>query len=222
MALSSEAIDDFKLIRHMAYQEADFEAARDAWGHFYMRHHHAVTRVAIYQYGHFVPAGAIEDFIEDGFIKAFDRAKSFNCEEHCTVDLQQRKVRAWVIRIIQNIVRDSFEGQLEVLFVEAAELDELSGVTEQSNVVSTVPESERLRLLKSGFVLLSEFEKTILLATMAWWRPDETHQRMPHSAMDELAKQIGKSPENIRKIRSRAMKKLETYINNNLPHENAK
>jgi hypothetical protein len=42
---------------------------------------------------------------------------------------------------------------------------------------------------------------------------------MPNAAMQELSRQIDKSPENIRKIRSRAIDKLEKYVNENLQDE---
>jgi hypothetical protein len=44
---------------------------------------------------------------------------------------------------------------------------------------------------------------------------------MPHAAMEELSKQIGKSPANIRQIRLRSMEKLEKYVNENLRNEKA-
>jgi hypothetical protein len=56
---------------------------------------------------------------------------------------------------------------------------------------------------------------------MFWWQAGQEHQRMPHSAMKELSKQIGKSPANIRQIRLRSLEKLEKYVNENLRNEKA-
>jgi DNA-directed RNA polymerase sigma subunit (sigma70/sigma32) len=44
---------------------------------------------------------------------------------------------------------------------------------------------------------------------------------MPHEAMTQLSKHVGKSPEAIRQIRLRALKKLESYVRDNLRDENA-
>ncbi len=101
------------------------------------------------------------------------------------------------------------------------EIERLGGVTEGDPDGVPPPESERLKLLKSGFALLSDTEQTVLRAPMSWWQPDEQHQRMPHAAMQLLSNQIGKSPESIRQIRSRALKKLEKYVRENLHDENA-
>jgi DNA-directed RNA polymerase sigma subunit (sigma70/sigma32) len=70
-----------------------------------------------------------------------------------------------------------------------------------------------MELLKSGFALLTDSEQTILRATMFWWQANREHQRMPHAAMEQLARQVGKRPENIRQIRARALKKLVNYVN---------
>jgi DNA-directed RNA polymerase sigma subunit (sigma70/sigma32) len=42
---------------------------------------------------------------------------------------------------------------------------------------------------------------------------------MPHAAMEQLAKLVAKSPENIRQIRSRAVKKLKQYVNEAVHNE---
>jgi DNA-directed RNA polymerase sigma subunit (sigma70/sigma32) len=76
-----------------------------------------------------------------------------------------------------------------------------------------VPENKRMELLKSAFALLTDSEQTILRATMFWWQGDREHQRMPHAAMEQLARQVGKRPENVRQIRARAMRKLLKYVN---------
>ena len=99
------------------------------------------------------------------------------------------------------------------------DLERLCGATDNSSSQIQVPESKRMKLLKSGFSLLSETEQTVLRATMFWWQADQKHQRMPHTAMEQLSKQVGKSPANIRQIRLRAVRELEKYVNENLHNE---
>jgi DNA-directed RNA polymerase sigma subunit (sigma70/sigma32) len=116
-------------------------------------------------------------------------------------------------------VIDGFRGQPDVSLVDDDEIERLADPVNGSPDETQVPESERLKLLKSGLLLLSETEQTILRATMSFYQPDKRHQRMPHAAMQELSQQLAESPENIRQIRSRAMKKLEKHINDNLHNE---
>jgi RNA polymerase sigma factor (sigma-70 family) len=212
-------ISDFVLIRLMADQKVDFAGARDAWGHFYIRHHRFLFRICMSDHGYLLGADGVTDIVHEVFLKAFDHATTFDHGEVCEPVVQERKSRGWLSRIAENVVRDRFRGQPEVCFVEEKELDRLETTSSESDVENQVPESKRLNLIKSGFALLSDVEQTILRATMFWWRPGQQHQRMPNAAMLQLSQQTGKSSENIRQIRARAVKKLEKYVNENLDDE---
>jgi RNA polymerase sigma factor (sigma-70 family) len=215
-------ISDFELIRRMADQEIDFAGARKAWGRFYIRHHASLLLVCTYDYGYLIGGEGVGDLVQNAFMRAFDGATTFDHAEACEAVVQMRKVRKWLARIAENLVRDRYRGQPEVRLLDDDEdLEKLGGTTNESSSQIQVPESKRLKLLKSGFALLSEIEQTVLRATMFWWQARQEHQRMPHAAMEELSKQIGKSPANIRQIRLRSMEKLEKYVNENLHNEKA-
>lgn len=219
----SDDIPDFELIRRMADQEADFAGARDAWGRLYVRHHGFLSRVFMSHYGYLLDANVVEDLVQEAFLKAFDGARTFDHAESCETELQQRKCRAWLFRIATNALRDRFRGQRDVSMAQEGEGETLTGSAETNtdDTEERLPKGERLKLLESGLALLSDTEQTILRATMLWWQGDREHQRMPNEAMQQLCRQTGKSPENIRQIRSRALKKLEKHVNESLPHEKA-
>ncbi len=149
-------------------------------------------------------------------MKAFQAADTFDFGEQVEPDIQTKKVRAWLARITENLMRDRFRGLREVTFMEADEIDRLPATSDAEEDASELEECERLKLLKSGMVLLSDVEQTVLRATSFWLRPAEQHQRMPHEAMAELSTNLGKSPDNIRQIRLRALRKLEKHINDHL------
>jgi RNA polymerase sigma factor (sigma-70 family) len=214
-------IPDFELIRRMADQNADFSGARDAWGHFYVRHRCFLSRVCMANHAWLLGEGGVKDIVDDVFMKVFDNADTFDSAEVCEPPVQERKVCAWLACIADNLVRDRFRGQPEICIVDADEMEQLGGTTDENSIEDQIPESERMKLLKSVFALLSDTEQTVLRATMFWWQADQQHQRMPHTAMEQLSKQVDKSPENIRQIRARAMKKLEKYVNENLHYEKA-
>ena len=219
MVLPCDDMTDFELIRRMADQGSNFAAAREAWEQFYLRHHRVLMYISMSDHGYLLGQDDINDVVHDTFLKAFNRAESFDHQESCPADVQERKCRAWLAAIAENIVRDRFRGQLEISIVDETEIERSESPRQDATDEAEIPEPERLKLLKSGFAGLSETEQTVLRATMSWWQPDQQHQRMPNAAMQELSRQIGKSPENIRKIRSRAMDKLEKYVNENLQNE---
>jgi RNA polymerase sigma factor (sigma-70 family) len=222
MVQPCDDIPDFELIRRMADQKADFAGARDAWGHFYLRHNRFLLRVCMSYYGYMLDLNGARDLVHDTFLKAFDGAGTFDHGESCETALQGRKCRGWLFRIAENVVRDRFRGQPEVCLVDEGEVERLGGLADNADEApEQVPESERLKLLESALSLLSDTEQTILRATMFWWQANLKHQRMPNDAMQQLSIQTGKSPENIRQIRLRALKKLEKHVNESLHNEKA-
>jgi RNA polymerase sigma factor (sigma-70 family) len=219
MVLPCDDMTDFELIQRMADQGSNFAAAREAWEQFYLRHHRVLMYISMSDHGYLLGQDDINDVVHDTFLKAFNRAGSFDHQESCPADVQERKCRAWLAAIAENIVRDRFRGQLEISIVDETEIERTESPRQEATDETEIPEPERLKLLRSAFAGLSEIEQTVLRATMSWWQADQQHQRMPNAAMQELSRQIDKSPENIRKIRSRAMDKLEKYVNENLQNE---
>jgi RNA polymerase sigma factor (sigma-70 family) len=219
MVLPCDDMTDFELIQRMADQGSNFAAAREAWEQFYLRHHRVLMYISMSDHGYLLGQDDINDVVHDTFLKAFNRAGSFDHQESCPADVQERKCRAWLAAIAENIVRDRFRGQLEISIVDETEIERTESPRQETTDETEIPEPERLKLLRSGFAGLSEIEQTVLRATMSWWQADQQHQRMPNAAMQELSRQIDRSPENIRKIRSRAMDKLEKYVNENLQNE---
>ncbi len=175
--------------------------------------------MCISDHGYLLGEDDIKDVVHDTFLKAFVRAESFNCQESCEADVQQLKCRAWLAVIAENLIRDRFRGQLEVSFADETEIERVESPKKEAADEAEIPEPERLRFLKLGFAQLSEVEQTVLRATMFFWQGDQEHQRMPNAAMQELSRQIDKSPDNIRKIRSRAIDKLEKYVNESIQDE---
>jgi len=221
MATPCDDIPDFELLRRMADAGANFAEARHAWGCFYVRHYRFLLRVAMSDHRYTIGVEGVRDIVQQTFSKVFEGAKTFNHGEQCDASLQERKCRAWFLQIAENLVRDRFRNQPEISLLDDQEIERLPQTVGPDATDDPVPETKRLQLLRSGLALLSDVEQTILRAAMFYWRPGEQHQRMPHGALLELSAQIGKTPENIRQIRSRAITKLEKYVNENLDNEKA-
>ena len=198
---------DFELLRQMA--DSDAGIAREAWATFYVQHQLFLHRTCLCDHAWSLGVETVKEIVQDTFVKAFKSAPSFDTSETCEPEVQQRKVRAWLSQIAENLIRDRFRGQPEIDLVDEGEIDALSDNEPRHN---DLPESEKLRLLRLGFESLSDVEQTVLRATMFWWRAGERYQRMPNSAVQQLSEQTGKTPENIRQIRIRAMNKLEDFV----------
>lgn len=208
MVLSDENAD-FDLVRKMADQQ-DAAGAKEAWAQLYVRHNRSALRIALCQHAYLLDREGVEEVVQDAFVKAYRSAGTFDVQEQCTPEVQSRKVRAWLLRIVENIVCDRFRGQPVIEVLEDEELANTASTAPDETV--NAPDSERLIATKEAWSTLSDIEQTVLRATLNWWRPGETHQRMPNEAVQQLVRLTGKSSDNLRQIRSRAMKKVEHYL----------
>jgi DNA-directed RNA polymerase sigma subunit (sigma70/sigma32) len=70
----------------------------------------------------------------------------------------------------------------------------------------------RLQLICDGLDQLTDREQDVLRITALYQKAGDAHQRLPNEASAELATRWGTTNENIRAIRSRAMKKLKAFL----------
>jgi DNA-directed RNA polymerase sigma subunit (sigma70/sigma32) len=59
---------------------------------------------------------------------------------------------------------------------------------------------------------LTEREEDVLRTTFHWHDPTKEHQKLPEAVLSNLAKRWKTTPDNIRQIRSRALRKLKDAL----------
>jgi DNA-directed RNA polymerase sigma subunit (sigma70/sigma32) len=60
--------------------------------------------------------------------------------------------------------------------------------------------------------ILNEKEQDVIRTTYLWNAPGKDYQKLPASELAALAQRCATTPDNIRKIRERAMKKLKSAL----------
>ena len=60
--------------------------------------------------------------------------------------------------------------------------------------------------------ILTEREQDVLRTTFHWYDPAREHQKLPEAVLSELAERWNTTPENIRQIRSRALRRLKDAL----------
>jgi RNA polymerase sigma factor (sigma-70 family) len=146
-----------------------------------------------------------EDLVQETFHRAFERAHTFSAEGIDDADHVRRRARAWLGRIAQNLLCDHLRSTREVSaspYLERLSCDEIE---------RPAPPSPELAVVIDGLGELSEREQDVLRVTALYLRAGD-HQRLPNAVSAELAARWGTTSENIRAIRSRAMKKLRSFI----------
>ncbi|HSC89350.1 MAG TPA: sigma-70 family RNA polymerase sigma factor [Polyangiaceae bacterium] len=180
-------------------------AARLAQEQLYARHVrylYAVVQKRCRGFG--LSSDESEDLVHDTFARAFAHAKSYRASLETDAELERRWTRAWLGQIARNLLLDCLEGRQALASPEELEL--LSVPAEELPPESDTP---RLRALRAALGSLSEREQDVLRVSALYQRRGEAHQRLPNDVSEELARRWETTNDNIRAIRSRAMKKLE-------------
>jgi RNA polymerase sigma factor (sigma-70 family) len=199
---------DAELMQRVSRRALDAQAARAAEAELYERH-------ARYLYGVLVArvkrplalsGREVEDLVQETFFRAFARAETYAAGEAGDEDSERRRTRAWLGRIAQRLLADWLADAREI---SASPLLETLAGPEQSPPSSRSP---RLRLMCEALDTLSERERDVLRVAALYFRAGEEHQRLPNQVSAELSRRWQTSAENIRAIRSRATKKLKSYL----------
>lgn len=178
-----------------------------AQSEFYARHVRYLYGVLVRQRGQLgaLVGVSAEDLVQETFHRAFERAATFRSDGIDDPERLRRRARAWLGRIAQHLLADQLRRFREVSASPYLERLSCDAIDEPS-----APSAE-LELVNAGLAELSEREQDVLRVTALYHRAGD-HQRLPNAVSAELAARWGTSGENIRAIRSRAMKKLKSFI----------
>lgn len=205
--LSQETDED--LLVYMTMRDDDPSAANEAWAEFYLRHidylRWVCCRVSRVILGDTGP----DDLAQWTFIKAYEKAGTFNSGGIKDPDRLRLRVRAWLGRIAQNIYRDMLRGRKDVTEL-AIDREELEEAPEQ--VQATPTTSAYKRLLDEAINILSERKQHVLRVTYQYNQPGKKHQRLPNHVAEELANTLNTTSDNIRQLRCRALREIDQYI----------
>ncbi len=213
---------DGELLALVAQRKHNASVADAAFKVFYERHVHHVFYFCKSRFTNPALAStdleeSITDLVQETFLRVFEKAHTFvgdvsdaaasACEAH------HKQTRAWLYRIAENLFKDNLRRNISLNAErfsedEEAQLVDASSVANELSDVS-LPDSIRMRLVKVVLRLLPEREQDILRVIYQWYEPGK---KLPSSVIDDLTAQHQTTRENIRKILSRARKKIEHTI----------
>ena len=210
-AAAVRAASDAVLLTLMAQRHTDAATAQMAWEEFYYRHrqylYNVVCKVRI------VNASDRYDLVQETFLRVFEKAHTFQ-EEDSTDSAQGRiRVLAWMGRIAQRLFQDMLRkyGCLRLLGDMGAAIQDDAQAQPQA-VESDEPPSPALQAVLQAIESLSAREQEIIRVTWQYYTPGQQQQRLPHDVVAQLARDFKTNPENIRKIRERALHKIKAML----------
>jgi len=202
---------DADLLLFMALRADDPPGARAAWEEFYARHVRYLYAVCLRAYADLLggPAG-VGDLVADTFRRAYEHAGTFDAAGLDDPDRLRRRARAWLGRIAQRLVQTALRGRakLPTVRLEPDHWQLIAGRDE----LPPAGDPQRVERVREAIASLSPREQAVLRVTFQWYRPDRSHQRLPNDVAAELAESLATTPENLRQIRRRAMRKVEAIL----------
>lgn len=199
---------DEDLLIYMSMREDDPAVARAAWAEFFQRHREYLYRLCRKLSKGVLDEAGAKDLVQDTFIRAYHRAGTFNGEGIKDPDRLRRRTRAWLGRIAHRIFLDMLRGRDGLREVP---LEENDPGPEPEPIQSSGTSTSR-QLLNEAIDSLSEREQIVLRTTYQYYEPGKKNQHLPHDVVEDLAKTLQTTPENLRQIKRRALRKLDQYI----------
>ena len=215
---------DADLLVYMSMGKDDLAASKSAWEEFYSRHARYLYAVSLRAYGALLGGEAgVCDLVADTFRRAYEHAGHFRRR-------RRDGSRAAASAHSGMVGPDRTATGAEHVARSEQDADALprSGrMAERSPGANREPaedmaQTERVR---EALMALSERERLVLRVTLQWYRPGEEHQRLPNDVAADLARTLQTTPENLRQIRRRAMRKVAarlTEARQNAPQGDAK
>lgn len=203
-ALDLTGESDYDLLTMMTWRESDPAEAREAGAVFYRRHApYLYDRCLKFTRGSGGGTDA-EDIVAVTFQHVYEKgARTFKATSETDPDRIRGHVRAWLGRIAHNLVCDAYRGRP----FQEMQLDDDSEVADEHDDKTASDEPERLQRLMEQ--VLTDREQEILRVTSLYYDPREPDRKLPASVLDDLARHWGITRENIRQIKSRALRKLK-------------
>jgi RNA polymerase sigma factor (sigma-70 family) len=205
---AASRITDAELLGRVSRRAVDSRAARAAEAELYERHARYLYGVLLARVRRPLALSGreVEDLVQETFFRAFARAATYTAGDTTEPESERRRTRAWLGRIAQRLLADWLADVREV---SASPYLETLAEPEAAPPSSRSP---KLRLMREALDTLSERERDVLRVAALYFRPGEEHQRLPNDVAAELARRWETSGDNVRAIRSRATKKLKSYL----------
>jgi len=214
---------DGNLLIYMSWRAEDKEIARAAGHEFYLRHvrflYWVCRRVCLEI---FDSEEWVEDLVQETFVRAYEQADTFNGDRvQGAREEMERVVRCWLVRIARHLAIDRLRrkkaDQREINLAPES-WKEVSDPSKPNITEETVQEEfNQLSLVRDAIqCVLDDREQEILRVRMLWYDPTQIHQRLPDEVVKELAEHFDTTPENLRQIWCRAVKKIEAHLMDDL------
>lgn len=207
---------DVGLLKVMARRGEDELWGDAAFCEFYNRHKAYMWTVCANVAEDLHGDAWVEDIFVQTFERAYEKAHTFKLPPNTAAEHEIKRVLGWLGEIAANMLRTLLRNheieqtQDEEAWDKIVESVQPSGLDEEHD---TQEMSAERKLIAEALETLNEREQLVLRITFQYYRLGKKFQRLPNRISQELADQLATTPENLRKIRERALAKVKEYVN---------
>lgn len=195
---------DDELLAWIANKETDPVLGKRSFDAFYLRYSEYLWKVcSIVCRTHPQATELSQDVFQQTMTKVYLSAGSYN------KDISS--VKTWISKIARNeFLNWVQESKNTLLFLEDLKDIDADEVPYDDSPLEAeeIPESQVEKALSH----ISEKEKVVVMTYMMYYNDDEPNRHLPDSVLNDLCKYLNTSAENVRKIKSRALKKLKNQL----------
>lgn len=200
-----EQVSDIEIIERMSFGDLDKKKSHEAFAEFHRRYAEGIFSTCSYVC-RMLPDSqeAAADLTENVLLRAFTYAASYNPN--------RASIKTWLNKIAQNEFNDLYaEFRLHHPNDSKDDSDDdiKLDVEDDTPIDRAIINGEKLEIALNT---LNAMERDILMTHMMHKDIDNTDSQIPTSVMDDLCKLYQKKPFTIRKIKSRAISKIKTFI----------
>ena len=155
----------------------------------------------------------LADFVIQTFTIVFQNPEKFERKTNEDSEIQEKRFIKWMTVIANNLYNSWIREQANLSTMSDEFWTLTAEHTSQSDFDLEEPSSEKARLVREAMDVLSERDREILRIFLSHC-PDITNRqsKLPRNVIAELCDHFNTTPENIRAIRSRAIKKVKAHL----------
>lgn len=208
------AASNEELLRLMARKHDSRSVADQAFTEFYNRHRQYLKARLCKAARGWLDEDGVSDLVQDTFLRVYEKAHTYK-GKGLQDELEERKfVRAWLNTTAINLLRDWLRTRKGLRFEN---FDDEKVVWEAENKLrlaryARFHQSPETELIHRAFDCLSEREQAVLRIYGQFASPDDQQLTIPDAELEDLARNLDTSKENIRQIKKRARDKIEKYV----------
>ena len=207
-----DGADDLDLLRFIADQAENPQRANAAWKAFYQRYKGWLWTKCVHVARDLGGDTWVQDIFYDVVEYVYLHAERFRLPPGAERASAAPRIKAWLGKITNTKLRKRLEGRYDEVTVDNEQWTKLDRAPEQRGEAGGKISTAERQGFRAAFNALSEREQVVLRVTFQYHRFDANFQRLPNKVVAELADQLGTTPENLRTIRTRAMRELRTAL----------